>query len=218
MNALFYTNDYIDKRYEELEGYEFLISLPKSIFSFLIASVIGFIYGSLTSSKKTIEKYFEEEWKRKLTLLITTSITTTSRTAIQVLNNDKIPLDLCYNINANNDVNKIKITTISNVKLEKLALHLYTQIETIEKMLFQSQVIQPVEQSLKEKIDDVERKKMKILLCIKANLIIFFIGNMVLMLIFWYYATSFCIVIKNSQLSWSYGWLKSLGFSILVHL
>lgn len=52
LNALFYTNDYIVKRYKELEGYEFLISLSKSIFSFLIASVIGFIYDSLTSSKK----------------------------------------------------------------------------------------------------------------------------------------------------------------------
>ena len=73
------------------------------------------------------------------------------------------------------------------------------------------------------KVDNRKKKEIKtkiinILKCLKLKIIIFFVLELILMLFFLYYITTFCEVYKKTQISWIYDILISYLFSFLVSL
>lgn len=57
LNDLFFDNHYINMRYEDYVGFKLLSSLPKSVISFIIGGIAGFIFNQLTSPKKQYNSF-----------------------------------------------------------------------------------------------------------------------------------------------------------------
>ena len=70
----------------------------------------------------------------------------------------------------------------------------------------------------KDKKIEIKTKIRDILKCLKIKIIIFFSIELILMLFFLYYITTFCEVYKKTQISWIYDILISYLFSFLVSL
>ena len=75
-----------------------------------------------------------------------------------------------------------------------------------------------VYKAIKEKDDKIEYNDLvKIVLeRIKIKFIIFFILQIILSFIFFYYVTAFCAVYQNSNLYWLYGCLETLAIDFVI--
>lgn len=206
LNALFYTNEYIDKRYENLFGFELLISIPKSIFSFIIAGAIALIFDGLTSSKNAIQNYLDKENNKKQT-----------RPHEIIPNMQHTQIDTTANIQPNeNNRNR----RLSIMRFKRLSMQSYNQFSnntnTNINKISSANVLQPISIEIQMEIEEEDEKRKKVFLWIKLKLSIFCIVDFIIMLLFWYYVTAFCIVMNNSEMSWIYGCLKSLFLSLIV--
>jgi hypothetical protein len=65
LNALLYTDDYVSKAYENNGVLDFISGLPKTIYAFLISSLISFFLIKLSSSKKHLIEVLKKEIKSK---------------------------------------------------------------------------------------------------------------------------------------------------------
>ena len=65
LNALFYTDSLIATKYKNGGTLDFIISLPKSIYSCLIGFCVGFILNVLSNSKKQLTDIIKEEKERE---------------------------------------------------------------------------------------------------------------------------------------------------------
>ena len=70
----------------------------------------------------------------------------------------------------------------------------------------------------KSKKKEIISKINKIYRRIKIRSLIFIIFEFILMLLLFYYITSFCCVFKSTQVSWLLGWVASFTFSVFLEL
>ena len=128
LNALFFTDDYVDQYYVSGGVLDLISSLPKSIYSILVSLVISLFLSRLSSSKNSIRQLIIKKQKEK-----------------------NFPL-LC-----------LQITNILKIKL-----------------------------------------------------IIYFVTDFILIILFWYYCSVFCAVYQNNAKNWLYGSLTSLGITFIT--
>ena len=69
--------------------------------------------------------------------------------------------------------------------------------------------------SIKQESKDIDNKIVLVLKHLKIKIIIFFILNFLLLLLFWYYISCFCAIYKNTQIHLIKDTLISFGFYLL---
>ena len=69
--------------------------------------------------------------------------------------------------------------------------------------------------SIKQETKDIDNKIVLVLKHLKIKIIIFFILNFLLLLLFWYYISCFCAIYKNTQIHLIKDTLISFGFYLL---
>ena len=61
LNALFYTDSLITTKYKNGGALDFIISFPKTLYSYIIGFIVGFLLKSLSNEKKDLTSLIQNE-------------------------------------------------------------------------------------------------------------------------------------------------------------